>query len=155
MAKLRPVLNCYRMANLGKFIDCREGHGKDTAIKRFLPTHQQAYVDYLETIDWDFWVTGTTRYGLTLPSARRLMERFGNNMKRYSGTLFRDKLTIWWVAEPFDLRFGYHLHFLMEAKPEPRFKDIYKLWNVAAKANLGNHRCEAEKFIKSKGAGAY
>jgi len=113
------------------------------------------YVSYLETIEWDFWITGTTNYALTLPSARRLMDRFHNNMKRYSGTLFRDELKIWWVAEPFDLRYGYHLHFLMEAKPEPRFKEIYTLWNYACKRSEGHHRCQAERYKPGKGAGAY
>jgi hypothetical protein len=116
---------------------------------------KESYVSFLETIDWDFWVTGTTNYSLTLPSARRLMERFSNNMKRFNGTLFRDELKIWWVAEPFDLRYGYHIHFLMEAKPEPRFKEIYSLWNYACKKSLGHHRISAEKFKKGKGAGKY
>lgn len=115
----------------------------------------EGYIDFLENVSWDFWITGTTSYSLTLPSARRLMERFGSNMKRFSGTLFRDELKIFWVAEPFDLRQGYHIHFLMEAKPEPRYQEIYELWNYAAKKSLGNHRITAEKFKPKIGAGGY
>jgi len=69
---------------------------------------KEAYVMYLSTIPWDFFVTGTTRYDLTLKSARRLAERWYARIRLLNQTMF------FWVAEPFELKDGHHIHGLLK-----------------------------------------
>ncbi|MBA7553801.1 hypothetical protein ES705_46400 [subsurface metagenome] len=69
---------------------------------------KQAYVAYLDTFSWDFFLTGSTRYELTLKSARRLIERWYERVRLEGCT------TLFWVAEPFELKDGHHLHGLLE-----------------------------------------
>ena len=51
-----------------------------TALKKlmFVVTKvQQSFGNWLQSHSWTHWATFTTPYTLTLPSARRLMNRFG------------------------------------------------------------------------------
>ena len=79
-------------------------------------TAGDSMANYLQQIKWDYFMTLTTPYSLTLPAARRLSYRFvsvmeNNNMK--SGmSIEEDKL--FWVAEKFECKDGYHLHGLLK-----------------------------------------
>jgi hypothetical protein len=64
---------------------------------------------WLEQFDWNYFVTFTTPYYLSLRSARRLMERFwSRSTKTYPG----NNQCLFWVAERFECRQGYHIHGL-------------------------------------------
>lgn len=67
---------------------------------------KEAYISYLETLPWTFFLTGSTRYELTLKSVRRLAERFYQYIKNEDSRFF-------WVAEKFELKDGYHMHGLL------------------------------------------
>lgn len=67
-----------------------------------------AYANFVGSLDWSYWCTFTTPYELTLKSARRLMDRFHDRLCEKIG---RNRL--FWVAEPFDCRDGYHTHGLL------------------------------------------
>jgi len=94
-------------------------------------TAKQGYIDYLETVDWSYWITGTTRYELTLKSARRLMERWFAAISSSGDTCF-------WVAEPFELKDGHHTHALYKSQfeiPFTAFADTWQ-WATGNKASL-------------------
>lgn len=67
-----------------------------------------AYADWIDGMDWQWWCTFTTNYKLTLPSARRLMERFAKINKSYGL-----QTTLFWVAERYECKDGWHTHALM------------------------------------------
>jgi len=71
--------------------------------------YKQSYIDYLQTIPWTYYFTGSTRYELTLKSIRRLMERWYEGFKTDESLLF-------WVAEKFECKDGYHGHGLLKIK---------------------------------------
>jgi len=99
-------------------------------------TTKQGYINYLDSIDWTFFLTGTTRYSLTLKSARRLMERWYDAIPVPGSILF-------WVAEPFELKDGHHTHGLLklpdEMTGERGFRQLIDLWQWATgNKALGN-----------------
>lgn len=116
---------------------------------------QDSYGEWLSQYDWSYWVTFTTRYTLTLPSGRRLMERFWNHtdFKRTG------KARLFWCAEPFDLREGYHLHGLLKCNEIITIKMIAQIHNYAC----GNvecrkdqwHRIQIKRYDNKLGAGYY
>jgi len=77
------------------------------------------YSEWLDQIDWDYFGTFTTRYPLTLRSARRVMERLGKQVNSPGSRMF-------WVAEDFEVREGYHTHALLKTWWSPNM--IWKWW---------------------------
>jgi len=67
------------------------------------------YAEWLNTFEWTHFVTLTTPYELTLKSSRRLVERFHAKLKEnhYEPIIF-------WVAEKYENKDGYHLHLLLK-----------------------------------------
>jgi len=116
---------------------------------------QDSYGQWLSQYDWSYWITFTTRYTLTLPSGRRLMERFWNHtdFKRTGNA------RLFWCAEPFDLREGYHLHGLLKCNGIITIKMIAQIHNYAC----GNvdlrkedwHRIQVQRYDSKLGAGHY
>lgn len=87
-------------------------------VKRSSPKSEKVkriddYAKWIDSQKWDFWCTFTTGYTLTLKSARRLMERY-HDINRRCDIVTR----LFWVAEPFELKDGYHTHALMSVKSE-------------------------------------
>jgi hypothetical protein len=117
---------------------------------------QDAYVQWLDTFEWSYWCTGTTNYELTLKSARSLMERFYKNLQKHAFFL-GNKPTLFWVAEPFDCRDGFHTHFLMKVHTDIPYDELKKIWNLSCgKSNSEfKHRFHIEKYNKEKGARSY
>jgi hypothetical protein len=113
------------------------------------------YGEWLGQYDWSYFCTFTTRYALTLPSARRLMYRFYDmdDLKR-SGPA-----TFFWAAEPFDCREGYHTHALLKVSAVMTFKFLTDCYQVAA----GNkdllktewHRVNFRSYNSKLGAAHY
>ena len=74
--------------------------------------YSEALADYLNTQNWDRFCTFTTSYELTLKSARRLMDRTFTNL---ATNLFTNMpLVMFWCAEKFECKDGYHTHGLLE-----------------------------------------
>lgn len=131
---------------------------------------KQAWIDYLETIPWTFFITGSTRYELTLKSTRRLMERFYEAIKTDDSLLF-------WVAEKFECKDGYHSHGLLKISnkygsldPENKFlfTNLIDHWQLATgnKAlsidqdkitwdKAGWNALNLKRFNPGRGAGGY
>ena len=129
------------------------------------------YEDWINSIGWTFFCTFTTRYDLTLPSARRLMERTHKRFLEYSG-----ECTFFWVAEPFELKDGFHTHGLMKLPksminkdgsiPIHHYRSLIDLYqkmaggkmiaNDKGKLTFDNwNRIDLSKFDKRKNAGKY
>jgi len=69
------------------------------------------YSAFLSKLKWTWFATFTTPYELTLKSARRLVERVADRWRKEDPTV-----RVFWVAEKFELKDGYHLHALVHAK---------------------------------------
>lgn len=112
-----------------------------------------AYGQWLKDYDWSFWATMTTKYELTLPSARRAAEGFYKQVGKAGD--FR----MFWCAEPFDVRDGYHLHALIHVSDLLPYKflvDAYQV--VTGNKELSKdrwNRIQLRKYNPKLGAGYY
>lgn len=109
-------------------------------------------------------MTGSTRYELTLKSSRRLAERWFNAIKKDGWLLF-------WVAEKFECKDGFHIHGLLSVpKEDPyTFNQLIDHWQLAtgnkALSIKDGHKIEWDKekwnalnlkrYDKKRGAGGY
>lgn len=130
-----------------------------------------SYTDWINSINWSFFGTFTTGYSQTLSSSRRLMERTHKAYKDYLGDCL-----FFWVAEPYELKDGYHTHGLLKV-PDNMIKknglietyhhknliDIYQRM-AGGKVISNDHgkltfdkwnRIELAKFDNRKNAGKY
>lgn len=80
----------------------------------------EGWRDWLGGTDWEYFATFTTKYHLTLNSARRLMTSYSRRWLR------RNDDRMFWVAEEFNHKTGYHLHALIRS--ELRATQIWKDW---------------------------
>ena len=135
-----------------------------------------SYANYLGTFDWDYFATFTTGYELTLKSARRSMGRFHDKMNNYGGS------TLFWVAEPFECKDGYHTHALLKLNDrdlvdekrrivfssvadgtvcsydikESGFDVVKNTWQYVTRANEQNYnRIELKRYNAKLGAKHY
>lgn len=90
-----------------------------------------AYGTFLEEQNYTHYVTITTKYELTLKSARNLAERFGNQLN-YKGVVAE----MFWVAESFDTKEGNHIHALVKLIGTDITTPINRI-KVAAKNAIG------------------
>ena len=116
---------------------------------------QSTYGEWLNSYQWSYFCTFTTRYSLTLPSARRLMYRFWDmdDLKRTGAC------QMFWCAEPFDSREGYHTHGLLLADQILTKNDLGNIYQVAAgntEISKDNwHRLQLTKYNPKLGASHY
>jgi hypothetical protein len=75
-----------------------------------------------------WFATLTTQYTLTLPSARRAVQRFADVTKRKGNTI-----ALCWFAERYECKDGYHLHALVASNATR--SDLNEYWAIATKAN--------------------
>lgn len=97
----------------------------DTKVNNFL--YAESLAKYLQSRDWKNFVTMTTPHELTMPSARRLNERFFSRLKGYSyesrdvrGDLIQvstapiiPSAELFFVSEKYESKDGYHTHGLL------------------------------------------
>ena len=109
---------------------CTSGLSKSKPVNR-KKTLVAAYGNWLNSLTWNYYCTFTTRYQMTTKSARRSMQRFHEHLS----THYNCKPVIFWVAEPFDTKYGCHLHALIEV--ENTFsvtkKHLRDAWQVVSK----------------------
>lgn len=119
---------------------------------------RNAYADWIGQYDWTYWATFTTRYKLTMPSARKAVEGMYKQLSKAGN------VRIFFVCEPFDLREGYHIHALMQVQGNLKYQHILQTWQHVS----GNkrkpkdneepstwNRVELERYDKRKGARHY
>jgi len=116
---------------------------------------KQAWGSWLDGREWQLWTTLTTGRELTLPGSRRAINKLAGYLKQH-----HYPAEIFWAAEPFDLKEGYHLHSLV------RFTDLTVMDdNKQAYGNLINGwrqitgdksaRIYSERYQPDKGANYY
>ena len=89
------------------------------------------YGEWLNSLHWDYYCTFTTRYQLSVKSGRRSMIRLYNLLsERYGCTI-----KLFWVAEPFDTKYGCHVHALIEVgdKNAITIIDLKNAWQIVSK----------------------
>jgi hypothetical protein len=120
---------------------------------------QDVFANWLNNRSWTYWATFTTRYTLTMKSARRCME--GLMHRSASGLVGGVKLVKanFWACEPYDVKDGQHVHALVETCPNASINDLVKAWQVVS----GNprllksswNRVHVQPYYPSKGAHYY
>ena len=94
------------------------------------------YGNFLGHTNWTFYCTLTTRYPLNIKSAQRYIERCQEQLR----TTFNLKTQMYWVAEPFDSKYGFHLHCLVKfdgEEPHKYKKELIKAWQMVTKGSYG------------------
>lgn len=117
--------------------------------------------DWLQEREWKRFITLTTGWELTLPSARRMNERLH---ERLTTEVFNGvKPVLFWVAEKFEAKDGYHTHGLLdydlEQIPEgvnivPLLDMSYQIVSGARKQGRRFH-CAFSKYDGARAAGKY
>lgn len=138
---------------------------REQTIPKYRDANVKNLVEYLDTIDWNFFITGTTGYELTLKSARRLAERYHSNLP--------PKSLFFWVGESFELKDGYHIHGLIKIPDVPAgkvspilFNRMVDKWQIATgnKVVENDHgalkweiwnRIDLQPYMKHVGAHGY
>jgi len=115
------------------------------------------YVSFLNQQKWSFFCTFTTAYTMSIKSSRRLMDRFFSSLKR---KIPKEEPRLFWVAEPNNIRVGYHLHgllYLPEFYNNPKnYKSvIYTYQNACGGEEKENHRIELNRYKKGRNASEY
>jgi hypothetical protein len=96
----------------------------------------RAYGEFLEKTSWTYYCTLTTSYSLTLNSARKSVERLHESLT----CTFRIDNEIFWIAEPFDSKYGYHLHALIKLNclnPLDQKNTLNKAWQHVTRGSYG------------------
>lgn len=87
--------------------------------------------NFLDGRNWSYFCTITTRYTLSYRSARRLMSR----LSRAYGEQYGGEFLLVWFAEPFELKDGCHIHYLLELQnidtTDERVRDSVKQSAIA------------------------
>jgi hypothetical protein len=114
-----------------------------------------AYGDWLNGMPWGFYCTLTTRYSMSIRSARRAAERLHSHLTKKLGGI-----RLFWVAEPFDTKYGYHIHALVHFV-NPILHNaiglIKKAWLVVTKGKGGKeyNNTVIEPYQSELGANFY
>ena len=94
------------------------------------------YGNFLGQTNWTFYCTLSTRNPLSVKSAQRYIERTHEQLQ----TSYNLKTQLYWVAEPFDSKYGFHLHCLVKfdsTEPHKYKKELIKAWQVVTKGCYG------------------
>ena len=94
------------------------------------------YGKYIGLTNWTFYCTLSTHYPLNAKSAQRYIERTHEQLK-YN---FNLNTQIFWVAEPFDSKYGFHVHCLVKFdcdEPQKHKNDLIKAWEIVTKGSYG------------------
>lgn len=114
-------------------------------------TIKQAWIRFLSSQQWTFFVTLTTGYSLGNYAARSAAERFYSRIK--ASGLQR----MFWVAEPFSDREGYHIHLLAYSTPRLHPAYLIECWQIVSGGRrlAQNNRVDIQVFDPLKGASHY
>jgi hypothetical protein len=114
------------------------------------------FAEMLKGHTWDYFGTFTSEYPLSLPAARKIMAQYYEVLKKYNGKLF-------WIAEEFSDRDGFHIHALI-AVPKQSANIMFlgnqyfvNVWNNLTLGRLGgmSHRSLVQRFDAARKAGLY
>ena len=85
---------------------------------------RNAYGNWLNSINWDFWVTFTHRGNLTMPSLRRAMQKLWVLTTKMS----KEDTVLFWCAENFELKEGCHAHALIKIPQKISVRELEVNW---------------------------
>ena len=94
------------------------------------------YGNFLGQTNWTFYCTLSTTYPLSVKSAKRYIEA----MHELLELTFNLINQIYWVAEPFDSNYGFHIHCLVKFNcedPHKHKKKLIKAWQIVTKGSYG------------------
>jgi len=114
---------------------------------------------WLQEQEWKRFCTFTTGYQLTMPSARRLANRF---FLRICDEVFPgEPLRFFYVVEKFECRDSFHLHGLLDYPETDRVWDPMKVMTESyqvvsgARKDGGWNRVSFSRYNRSRAAGKY
>lgn len=85
-------------------------------------TYSHELANWLNTLDFNYFCTFTTKYEMTLNSARRVMTKYLDRVKKQGVAPL-----LFWVAESFELKDGYHTHALLKVNaPENVLPQVWQ-----------------------------
>lgn len=126
--------------------------GKGNSLKQI---SKESLAEFINDHSWTLWTTLSTGYELTLPSSRRSMNRM---FERVSSRIPNTQL--FWAAEKFDVKDGFHIHSLWsfdEAIWQGDTRSIYKQfvddWRTTS--NTQKAAVYSERYKKDHGAHHY
>jgi hypothetical protein len=116
------------------------------------------YGAFLDSKPWDFFVTLTTKYDLSVESGRRLIVKLHNNL-----LLHHPNLHTFFTLEPFDTKDGRHVHGLISFGRDFKGqqiamgkRSIKKEWEkVAGKGRIETNFTVIRDFVPQGGAHIY
>jgi len=101
-------------------------------------------VSFLHEKKFDLFSTFTTSKPISLPTTRRLAERFA---KRFHAP---NEMEFFWCAEPFDTREGYHFHGLIKNHMNYTQDDYFRYWTKGEPyTNFEGKDCIRGKYGRS------
>ena len=112
---------------------------------------KESLANWLNEQNWNLWTTLSTGYELTLPAARRSMIRMHDLVKK------ENNCRVFWAAEEFDVKDGFHLHTLwsFDDKIHNREKYIEFVRNWRTVCNTKKANVYSEIYQKDFGATKY
>ena len=96
------------MAKINKYINQQKKVSLPIYSANLKPDIIKCWADFLDQREWQLWTTLTTGHELTLPGARRSINKLSEALKQH-----KYPAQIFWVAEPFDTKEGFHIHALL------------------------------------------
>ena len=87
------------------------------------------YGNFLGQTNWTFYCTLSTQNPLSVKSAQRYIERTHEQLQ----TNYNLETQMYWVAEPFDSKYGFHLHCLVKfdtTEAHKYKKELIKAWQI-------------------------
>jgi hypothetical protein len=94
------------------------------------------YGNFLGQTNWTFYCTLSTQNSLSVKSAQRYIERTHEQLQTY----YNLETQMYWVAEPFDSKYGFHLHCLVKfdtTEAHKYKKELIKAWQIVTKGSYG------------------
>ena len=146
-----------------------EHERKTTLVPRRKPMYPKGFVtqprmltsavsQFLDTWKWDYFVTFTTDYELSLKSCRRLMVNYAArlNLFNLSHGMPDDPTLLAWFCEANPNRGGHHIHALL--KTPIGVQDQFQEWQKVSGSQWPKgqaNRVRSEAYIRTLGASYY
>lgn len=111
------------------------------------------FLDNKAYFNWKFYCTGTTRYTLSFKLAEKIMENYYNELKELDNNIPRPK--IFFAAEPYDLKEGCHIHYLVECGNSITKKNLHDIWQKVANNKTKQHKTSISNYEYGKGGAFY
>jgi hypothetical protein len=111
-----------------------------------------AFGKALDNYNWTYYCTLTTRYSLSLKHSRNLATNFLELLQSYDKSMMA-----FWVSEPFDTKYGNHLHALISCNAPVDAIFIRKKWAESSKGKyrIDNPNTMIAPYCKGEGANLY